>query len=113
MWPNRDRKSTLLNAIVAALLGLAVVVALVTGLRALGLAQTGNLRAPLPQDRPPANPNVLTQPELAPDQVLTYECSDGAGGKVYTSVPCEGADGVRGAERPVEVTTIELAPARP
>jgi hypothetical protein len=113
MWPNRNRKSTLLNTIVATLLGLAVILAIVGGLRALGLAQTGYLGTPLPQDRPPAaNPNVLTQPELAPDQVLTYECSDGAGGKIYTSVPCEGADGVRGAERPVEVTTIELAPPK-
>jgi hypothetical protein len=113
MWPSRERKSPLLNAVVAALLGLAVVVALVAGLRALGLAQTGDLRAPLPEDAPPPNPNLLSQPELARDEVLTYECSDGAGGKVYTSVPCEGADGRRGVERPVTVTTIELAPAKP
>lgn len=113
MWPNRDRKSRLLNALVAVLLGLAVVVALVTGLRALGLAQTGELRAPMPAPTVPANPDVLAQPELPRDEVLTYECADGAGGRIYTSVPCEGADGRRGAERPVEVTTIELAPPQP
>lgn len=113
MWPNRDGNSKLLNGIVAALLGLAVVVALVTGLRALGLAQTGELRAPMPASEAPANPDVLAQPELPEDRVLTYECSDGAGGSIYTSVPCEGADGRRGAERPVEVTTIELAPSTP
>lgn len=112
MWPNRDGKSNLLNAIVAVLLGLAVVVALVAGLRAIGLAQTGELRGRVPASAPPANPNVLVQPELAKDEVLTYECSDGAGGKIYTSVPCEGVDGRRGAERPVEVTTIDLAPPK-
>jgi hypothetical protein len=113
MWPNRDGKSNLLNGIVAVLLGLAVVLALVTGLRAIGLAQTGELRAPSPTAATPANPGVLTQPELPKDEVLTYECADGAGGKVYTSVPCEGADGRRGEERAVEVTTIELAPPQP
>lgn len=113
MWPNRDGKSRMLNAIVAALLGVAVVVAFVTGLRALGLAQTGELRAPLPAETVPADPNLLAQPELPRDEVLTYECADGAGGRIYTSVPCEGADGRRGVERPVEVTTIELAPPRP
>lgn len=113
MWPNRNGKSNLLNGIVAVLLGLAVVVAVVTGLRAIGLAQTGELRAPQPAAAPPANPGALAQPELPQEQVLTYECADGAGGKIYTSVPCEGADGRRGTERAVEVTTIELAPPQP
>jgi hypothetical protein len=112
MWPNRDAKSNLLNAIVAVLLGLAVVVVLVAGLRAIGLAQTGEMSVPRQSPAAP-NPGLLAQPELAADEVLTYECSDGTGGQVYTSVPCEGADGRRGVERPVEVTTIELAAPKP
>jgi hypothetical protein len=103
----RDRDGrTALNGLVAALLGLAVVVALVAGLRSLYLAQTGELRPP-----PPRNPGLLQQPELPRDEVQVRACVDAEGATVYSSDSC--ASGADAGERAVEVTTIELAPAAP
>lgn len=103
-----DRRTTFLNALVAALLGVAVLVAIGTGLGALGVAQTGRLGA-----APPPDPGVLVQPELAPDAVTVHECVDARGEKLYSSAPCASADGTAPAERAVAVTTLDLAPAKP
>jgi hypothetical protein len=88
-----------LNRLVAVMLALAVVLAIVAGVRALGLAQRGALQAPGRQ------PNLLGAPELPREEVRVHECTGARGAKVYTSEPCD-----EGAERAVDVTTIELQP---
>jgi hypothetical protein len=95
-----------LNALIAVLLALAVVLAIALGSRALGLAQTGELGGVAVQRQP----NVLAQPEIAPERVPVYECADTRGQPVYSSEPCP--DGTAVA-RGVEVTTIELPTRRP
>jgi hypothetical protein len=96
-----------LNTLIAVMLAAAVVLAIVLGVRAIGLAQTGSLgdAAGVPRDE-----RVLAQPEVSPQQVPVYECRDASGRPVYSNEPCAGSSS---AVRGVEVTTIELPPRRP
>jgi hypothetical protein len=101
-----DRTTTRLNRLVAIMLGIAAVLAIIAGVRSLGLAQTGELRtAPKPA------PGVLAQPELERRAITVNECTDAKGRRVYSSEAC--ANAARTTERKVEVTTVQLAPSPP
>lgn len=100
-----DRTTAGLNRLVAILLGVVVVLAIIGGLRSLWLAQSGELRP-----APTRAAGVLAQPEAERRSITVNECSDAKGRRVYSTEACADAKGA--ATRELEVTTVELAPAR-
>lgn len=87
------------------LMGAAIVVAIVVGLRSMGNAQTGELGRDVV---PPPNPDLLAAPELEGQRRQVRECRDASGRAVYSGVDCASGAGV--AE--IETVPVELAPAR-
>lgn len=101
---NDGRTTGRLNTLVAIMLGIAALLAIVAGIRSLGLAQTGELRSV-----PKTAPGVLAQPQLEQRAITVNECTDAKGRRVYSAEACANAS--TAAQRQVEVTTVELAPS--
>ncbi len=108
MSAERPNSSRSLNALVVVLIGVAIVVSIVVGLRALGLAQTGDLR----KVQTAGDRGVLVTEEMKKDEVRVHACTDAKGVTVYRNEPCAKDRDAAAGERTVEVQPLELPPKR-